>query len=146
MYVPSETTTQRSVFVRPPAVLKLPAGSLLRVERPLYGLPEDILYWYQTYYKYQVRKFFFKSATHGPLFLYTLSGMLQNKKHCEKLRSNVCLRKDNTADAGIDCFVMKKSLAAKRFGCKLTSVLEEDFWIKFNRTDIGLKNLTCFLF
>lgn len=39
-YVQSDTNVQRKVFVKPPADFDFPTNVLLRVDRPLYGLPE----------------------------------------------------------------------------------------------------------
>lgn len=139
-YVQSETTTRHPIFVRPPVALKLPARSLLRLERPLYGLPEAELHWYRTYHEHQIEKLSLKSATHDPCFLYTMDGMSQNKKSCANSRGFTRLQTDDTASAGNDCFMTQESVMAKRLDCKPTSVLKDGSSIKLNGANIGLQN------
>lgn len=49
-FVQFATVIKRSVYVRPPPVLKLPSRPLLNAERPLYGRSETALYWFKTYH------------------------------------------------------------------------------------------------
>lgn len=44
-YVQLETMTRHKFYVRAPNVLNLPSDTLLRVERPLYAIPEAGLHW-----------------------------------------------------------------------------------------------------
>lgn len=87
-----------SIFVCPPAALKLPAGFLLRVERPSYDLPDAIIHCYRTYHNLYVEKLSPKYSTHDPCFLYTLGGMSQNTKYCANSGSFTLLQTDDIAN------------------------------------------------
>jgi hypothetical protein len=49
-YVQSNTRLNRDFFVRPPKELELKEGSILKVVKPLYGVPEAGNHWFNTYY------------------------------------------------------------------------------------------------
>jgi len=49
-YVQSNTYLSRDIFIRPPLELNLQLGIILRVVKPLYGVPEAGNYWFKTYY------------------------------------------------------------------------------------------------
>lgn len=48
-YVQTNSFVQHPIFVRPPVMLSLPSGALLRVNQPLCGLPQAIVPWFRTY-------------------------------------------------------------------------------------------------
>lgn len=69
----STTTLSRGVFIRPPTEIDLPAGSTLKVIKPLYGIPEAGNHWYYTYQKHHVEKLKMTPSTYDPCLLYTNS-------------------------------------------------------------------------
>lgn len=48
-YLQSATNLTRDVYIRAPSEFGLPEDSVLKVIKPLYGIPEAGLHWYLTY-------------------------------------------------------------------------------------------------
>ena len=55
-YVQSNTYLSRDIFIRPPIELGLENGSILRVIKPLYGVPEAGNHWFNTYHQHYIKK------------------------------------------------------------------------------------------
>ena len=68
-YVQAATKVEREIFVRPPAEMNLGQQCLLRVERPLYGLPESGLHWFRTYHKHHTVVLGMTASVHDPCLL-----------------------------------------------------------------------------
>jgi hypothetical protein len=75
-YVQSNTYLSRDIFIRPPLELNLQLGTILRVVKPLYGVPEAGNHWFKTYHQHHVRKLKMDQSTYDPCLLYTLSNGL----------------------------------------------------------------------
>jgi hypothetical protein len=71
VYTQSETELNRQFYVRPPQELRLPEGKILRVVKPLYGVPEAANHWYGTYYRHHIGRLGMKPSTYSPYLLYT---------------------------------------------------------------------------
>lgn len=54
-YVQSTTFLNRKFYVRPPAEIQLPVDSILKVVKPLYGVPEAGAHWFSTYHKHHMQ-------------------------------------------------------------------------------------------
>lgn len=54
-YVQSTTALNREFFVRPPIELGLPNTTVLKVIKPLYGVPEAGAHWYKTYHAHHIQ-------------------------------------------------------------------------------------------
>jgi hypothetical protein len=67
-FLQSDSTISRRVYMFPPPEMGLPPESLLRVVRPLYGLPEAPLHWYSTYSRYHRETLGMDVAAHDPCF------------------------------------------------------------------------------
>src|SRR6185312_14383800 len=48
-YVQSDTPIARDIYIRAPKELGVADGSLLKVLRPLYGIPKAAIHWWRTY-------------------------------------------------------------------------------------------------
>jgi hypothetical protein len=72
-YTQSKTQLNRDFFVRPPTELKLTRGSILRVIKPLYGVPEAGNHWYNTYHSHHIQKLHMNQSTYDPCLLYITS-------------------------------------------------------------------------
>jgi Reverse transcriptase (RNA-dependent DNA polymerase) len=68
------TVITRPVYMFPPPEMNLPPESILRVVRPLYGLPEAPLHWYSTYSKYHRETLGMAVAAHDPCFYACFDG------------------------------------------------------------------------
>src|SRR5579871_5780926 len=70
-YVQSLTTLNRDFFIRPPPELNLQPGSILRVLKPLYGIPEAGNHWFKTYHQYHTDNLRLTQSTFDPCLLFT---------------------------------------------------------------------------
>ncbi|SLM34983.1 conserved hypothetical protein [Lasallia pustulata] len=69
-YIQSTTFLNRDFFVRPPAKLKLQEGSILKVIKPLYGVPEAGNHWFNTYHCHHTEKLQMEQSIYDPCLLY----------------------------------------------------------------------------
>lgn len=72
-YVQSSTQLNRDFFVRPPTELGLQEGMILKVIKPLYGIPEAGNHWFNTYHRHHIEKLRMNQSTYDPCLLYTNS-------------------------------------------------------------------------
>jgi hypothetical protein len=77
-YTQSKTQLNRNFFVRPPAELKLTDGLILRVIKPLYGVPEAGNHWFNTYHSHHITKLQMNQSTYDPCLLYTTGSTASN--------------------------------------------------------------------
>lgn len=138
-YVQSETRTQRPIFVRPPSQLNIPRGTVLRVERPLYGIPEAGLHWFRTYHNHHKKKLALRPSIHDPCFLYTPNGMSVDSKSPKIPRGFTCLQTDDTVSAANNEFIAREAKFSNAFDAKEPTFLREGKTISFNGADISLK-------
>ena len=54
-YVQLATALIREFFIQPPIELGLPNTTVLKVIKPLYGVPEAGAYWYKTYHAHHIQ-------------------------------------------------------------------------------------------
>lgn len=55
----------RVIFVEPPASLGMYQDKILRVIKPLYGLPESGLHWFETYHNHNTNELSIRAALHN---------------------------------------------------------------------------------
>jgi len=72
----SNTYLSRDIFIRLPLELNLQLGTILRVIKPLYRVPEAGNHWFKTYYQYHVSKLKIEQLTYNPYLLYSPSNGL----------------------------------------------------------------------
>jgi hypothetical protein len=72
-YVQSSTNLNRQFYVRPPKELQdelgLGVNTVLKVLKPLYGVPEAGNHWFKTYHSYHVDKLRMTQSTYDPCLL-----------------------------------------------------------------------------
>lgn len=68
----SETKVSLPIYMRPAAEYKVPSEHLMETTKPLYGLPEAALHWFNTYLQFHVRELNMKSTAYDMCLLYTL--------------------------------------------------------------------------
>jgi hypothetical protein len=78
-YVQSRTPLARDFFARPPPELGLETGTILKIVRPFYELPEAGNYWFQTYHHHHREKLRMAQSTYDPCLLFT-PGSPENKQ------------------------------------------------------------------
>src|SRR6266702_5901723 len=75
-YMQSSTYLSKDIFIRPPHELNLQPGTILRVLKPLYKVPEARNHWFKTYHQYHISKLKTEQSTYDPCLLYTQSNSL----------------------------------------------------------------------
>ena len=70
-YVQLTTQLNRDFFIWPPPELGLPPGSILKVIKLLYGVPEASNHWFNTYHCHYTRQLSITQLTYDPCLLYT---------------------------------------------------------------------------
>ena len=74
-YVQSTTLLNRDFYVWPPLELihqlGLKKGSILRVVKPLYGIPEAGNHWFKTYHSHHLKELNMDQSTYDPCLLYS---------------------------------------------------------------------------
>jgi hypothetical protein len=72
-YVQSTTSLNREFYVRPPKELQNELGLgddvILKILKPLYGVPEAGNHWFKTYHEHHVEKLRMEQSTYDPCFL-----------------------------------------------------------------------------
>lgn len=71
-YVQSDTNLNRDFYVRPPEELakRIPQGKLLKVKKPLYGVPEAGNHFYAYHQKFLKEKLHMRPSTYDPCLLH----------------------------------------------------------------------------
>ncbi|OXV09105.1 hypothetical protein Egran_03132, partial [Elaphomyces granulatus] len=72
-YVQSKTNLNRDVFAKPPKEIAdtFPPNAIMRIEKPLYGIPEAGTHWFRTYHRHHSDKLFMVQSTYDPCLLHT---------------------------------------------------------------------------
>ena len=135
-YLQSETAIQRPIFIRPPPELGLGHDQLLRVARPLYGIPEAGMHWFSTYHRHHVDALGMTASSYDPCLLFTPAAM---DGHKSGARGITCLQTDDTANAGNEAFAQLEDKSFARFQGKPVEVLAIDRPIRFNGASITLQ-------
>ncbi|KAI0996966.1 hypothetical protein K3495_g11217 [Podosphaera aphanis] len=128
-YTQSNTSLERNIFVRPVPELGLPSNTLLRIARPLYGIPEAGTHWFNTYQKHHIEKLFMQASTFDSCLLYS--------KHATKHRRGhgiIGLQTDDTLIVADDEFLLHEKNAIKEAGFlhKPLQVLDQQNSLNFN--------------
>src|SRR5450432_4009543 len=136
-YVQSTTNLNREFYVRPPREMaeELGIGSdnVLKVLKPLYGVPEAGNHWFKTYHTHHVKELGMEQSTYDLCLL-----------HCKEPFGLVGLQTDDTLFLVDSAFVMRESdgLAKAQFAAKEREQLTAIIPIKFNGGIIKLANGT----
>src|SRR5438045_3988240 len=74
-YVQSNTNLNREFYVRPPQELEEELGigkhNVLKVLKPLYGVPEADNHWFKTYHTHHIEKLNMDQSTYDPCLMYS---------------------------------------------------------------------------
>ena len=126
-YVQSTTTLNRNFYIRPPMELadrlNLQNGFVLRVIKPLYGVPEAGNHWFKTYHSHHVKNLHMQQSTYDPCLLHSTSPF-----------GVVGLQTDDTLFLGDNAFaeLEHQQLQEAGFKAKDRDVLTPSSSIKFN--------------
>ena len=70
-YVQSTISLARQFFIRPPIELGLREGTVLKIIKSLYEVPEAGAHWFNTYHRHHTEKLAMQQSTYDPCLLYT---------------------------------------------------------------------------
>lgn len=135
-YVQSQTKLNRDFYIKPPPELKdilgLDDDSVLKVVKPLYGVPEAGNHWYKTYHDHHTEKLGMIESTYDPCLLY--------RRDANEL-SMIGLQTDDTLILCNDSFaeLEEVELQIAKFQAKKRETLAVGQPLKFNG---GLIELT----
>ena len=125
-YIQSDRALGRDVFVRAPKELELEEGMLLKVYKPLYGIPESGKHWFGTYHSHHIEKLSMIETTADRCLLY------------KREDGNICvvliLQVDDSVGHGTYKFLRTEEEQSKRFQCKPRKILAEGESCNFNGT------------
>ena len=108
-YVQSTTLLNRDFYVNPPRELaerlNLTDDSVLKVVKPLYGVPEAGNHWFKTYHSHHTNELAMEQSTYDPCLLYSNQPF-----------GVVGLQTDDTLFVGDDDFAVKEQLGLEKAG------------------------------
>lgn len=106
-YVCSEFDLIHEAYIVPPKTLKLDPTILWRLRKPLYGLPESGLLWYETYRSYHEVDLKMTAAVVDPCLYHRVSE--------DKLEGMIVTQVDDSAICGNPGFLQEETRAAVQF-------------------------------
>jgi hypothetical protein len=126
-YVQSTTSLNRLILAHLPKEItsKFPAGTIMVVRKPLYGIPEAGTHWWATYHKHHRERLEMVTSTYDPcLLISTAKGVF----------GVVGMQTDDTLILGSDEFAMleEKELAEAKFSAKPKDTLSPETPLIFN--------------
>ncbi|RFU25514.1 hypothetical protein B7463_g10820, partial [Scytalidium lignicola] len=134
-YVQSTTSLNRDFYIRPPVELAqqlcLQKDSILRVIKPLYGVPEAGNHWFKTYHSHHVKELSMEQSTYDPCLLYSNNPF-----------GLVGLQTDDTLFVGDPEFAQQEQvqLQKAKFLAKEREILTSEKSLKFNGGVIQLQD------
>lgn len=131
-YTQSETLLQRLFYALPPKDVAQWRGWVLRVVRPLYGVPEAGNHWYGTYHKHHIEKLHMSESSYDSCLLFVNDTQF----------AVVGLQTDDTLILADPQFAAAEEieLQAAGFRAKPRDQLTVDSPIKFNGCTISRRN------
>lgn len=108
--------------------MNLAEGQVLKVLKPLSGIPDSGLHWFLTYQAYHKQKLQMKSTKTDPCVLY--------KRNHENLWGMTVLQVDDSFGFGDEDFLSLENYEAERFKSKPCKILEEEKYLEFNGISI----------
>jgi hypothetical protein len=109
----------------------MPPGSILRIIKPLYGIPEAGNHWFNTYYNHHTKKLGLEPSTFDPCFLF------RNDSNGFGL---IGMQTDDTLIVADSVFASTEEAGLKEANlvAKKRDKLTENSPIKFNRGQVTL--------
>ncbi|KHJ34346.1 hypothetical protein EV44_g3284 [Erysiphe necator] len=130
-YTQSKSQLLRDFYVRPSTELDLPTNTILKVLRPLYGVPEAGTHWFHTYHNHRLQKLNLKSSSYDPCLMFNSEAI-------------VGLQTDDTITACTHSFKLKEEdeLLKVKFGAKPVQILTQNRPLIFNGALISKSDTT----
>lgn len=134
-YVQSNSSLNRDFFIRPPPELANMLGAsrddVLKVMKPLYGVPEAGNHWFATYHRHHLEKLGMTESTYDSCFLYSNQPFAM-----------IGLQTDDTLIFAADEFATREeeAIQAAKIMTKPRECLNASHPIKFNGVKIKLES------
>jgi hypothetical protein len=131
-YTQSETLLNRDFYVRPPPELQEALDSdIVKVVRPLYGIPEAGNHWFRTYHKHHVNRLGMMTSTFDPCLLHCVNP--------EQGFGIIGMQTDDTLILADNIFADREESEIRDAGimCKSREKLTHDRVLKFNGVHIS---------
>ena len=93
----SKTALRRPVYMKPPPEMRIEKGKLLKVVKPLYGMPESTVHWFKTYGDYHKNELEMQQTAMDPCIWY------QRRNRC--MTGILSLQVDDTLFGGDEKFL-----------------------------------------
>lgn len=128
-FLQSTTVLRRPVFVRPPKEMGID-DAVLKIIRPLYGMPESPIHWFNTYLNYHKEKLGMSGVPMDPCLLYSISAENNSPNGL------VGLQVDDTLFGGTSAFLEEEQTSSAAFPNTGKTEIGTSI-VKFNGLDIS---------
>jgi len=135
-YVQSDTPIARDIYIRAPKELGIADGFLLKVLRPLYGIPEAAIHWWRTYSNHHKDKLGMRDTAYDLCLLHTEGVFEKKKRRSDAAQGITCMQTDDTLNCGNKAFEELEDAEA-RFLTKGREFLNENSALRFNGATIS---------
>ena len=124
----SKTLLRRPIYLRPPKEMGLPKNIILKVIKPLYGMPESPIHWYKTFIDHHCHSMQMEQLPIDPCLLVSTTAT--------SLECILGIQVDDTLFAGSDAFIEKEESVSKEFPSRGRVEIQEDP-IPFNGIEVS---------
>jgi len=126
-FVMSRTPLRRPVYLKPPSEMQVEKSKVLKVIRPLYGMPESPIHWFKTYSDYHRDKLGMTPSSIDPCLLHHGDG--------DSLTGIIGLQVDDTIFAGSSSFLKHEEKYSSEFPNKGKHHVTQEK-VRFNGVDL----------
>jgi len=126
-YVQSKTSLNREIYATPPKEIEIQPGKVMKIKKPLYGIPEAGTHWFRTYHRHHIENLCMRQSTYDACLLHTF----QKGSECFGV---VGLQTDDTLFAGNEAFAKLENneLHKAKIAAKDIEILSSDNAVIFN--------------
>ncbi len=117
-YIQSESKLERDVYVRAPPEMNLPPSKILKVLKPLCGIPESCLHWFVTYMNHYRMNLGMRSTRYDPCILHKRDG--------GKLVGMIVLKVDESFGFGTEKIPKRRGKESRKFKSKPQHALRKN--------------------
>lgn len=128
-FIMSKTTLRRPIYMKAPKEMKLEKGKIVKVVRPVYGMPESPMHWFKTYIDYHKNTLSMSQSKLDPCLLY--------RSNEEGVNGIIGIQVDDTICAGTSSFLDEEKLRSKEFPSKGKETISSTA-VRFNGVELQL--------
>lgn len=128
-FTQSKYNLERNVFLEAVPELNVPLGKVIRVDKPLYGIPEAGLLWYLTYRDHHITSLGMRPCTVDECIMF-------KHEEGEDIPNISILQVDDTFGCGTEAFLREEESASQKFITKPRELLKTGKPVSFNGSHI----------